>query len=394
MKDNSQSQIALAIPFHSIRNITSPEDTQNRRIVYAGQLPIKSILDLPTHENVRGYLVEAEGKQRRVKTQVHRAIEETLKERPDSFSVLNGGVVIVARDSEIDEKQKLLKLSNPSIINGSQTQGVVRDFLLARASDSAAADIHIKFELIVTVDDELIADISISRNFQNDVRNLSIAGRKGQLDELEESLQKQLPDIRLQKSETQLPADGNGYLETEKLLQVIAALLPKELWWKQAEYNKTYTYHAKAVCLKDFQEIYKRAKDTNDPDHGKFQDVYHFYLDVSAQAWRLYDRWKRHQGFTGTGLRSIEREGREVVDVPDGIIFPIIASLAEFAVRTKSGWKISAPEQLDDSELIRSAKSAYMEIAKSKPEIMGKTKACYSALQQITSIYKKLLQND
>src|SRR5262249_40821978 len=133
MKDNSKSQIALAIPFNSVRNITSPEDTQNGRIVYAGQLPIKSILDLPTHENVRGYQVEAEGKQRRVKTQVHRAIEETLKERPDSFSVLNGGVVIVARDSEIDEKQKLLKLNNPSIINGSQTQGVVRDFLLARA---------------------------------------------------------------------------------------------------------------------------------------------------------------------------------------------------------------------------------------------------------------------
>ena len=394
MKDNSKSQIALAIPFHSVRNITSPEDTQNGRIVYAGQLPIKSILDLPTHENVRGYLVEAEGKQRRVKTQVHRAIEETLKERPDSFSVLNGGVVIVARDSEIDEKQKLLKLNNPSIINGSQTQGVVRDFLLARASDSVVADIHIKFELIVTVDDDLIADISISRNFQNDVRNLSIVGRKGQLDELEESLQKQLPDFRLQKSETQLPADGNGYLETEKLLQVIAALLPKELGWKQAEYNKTYTYHAKAVCLKDFQEIYKRAKDPNDPDNRKFQDVYNFFLDISAQAWQLYDKWKRHQGFTGTGLRSIEREGREVVDVPDGIIFPIIASLAEFAVETKSGWKISAPEQLDDSELIRSAKSVYMEIAKSKPEIMGKTKACYSALQQITSIYKKLLQND
>src|SRR5215467_6433265 len=110
--------------------------------------------------------------------------------------------------------------------------------------------------------------------------NLSIVGRKGQLDELEESLQKQLPDFRLQKSETQLPADGNGYLDTEKLLQVIAALLPKELWWKQAEYNKTYTYHAKAVCLRDFQEIYKRAKDLNDPDHRKFQDVYRFYLDV------------------------------------------------------------------------------------------------------------------
>jgi hypothetical protein len=35
-------------------------------------------------------------------------------------------------------------------------------------------------------------------------------------------------------------------------------------------------------------------------------------------------------------------------------------------------------------------KGKWPKIAKSKPEIMGKTKACYSAIQQITSIYKKL----
>lgn len=393
MKENFRPSSVLEIPFHSIRNISSPEDLQNGRSVYAGQFPIKSIFVLPTHENVRGYLVEAEGKQRRVKTQVHRAIQETLQERPDSFSVLNGGIVIVARDSNVDEKRKLLQLTKPSIINGSQTQGVVRDFL-EKASDSVAADIHIKFELIVTTDDDLIADISISRNFQNDVQNLSIAGRKGQLDELEKGVQKKFPDYRLQKSETQLPADDNDYLQTEKLLQVIAALLPKQLWWKQSEFNKTYTYNAKAVCLKDFQEIYKRANDPDDSEHVKYRNVYRFYLDVSAQAWEIYNKWKTHQGFAHTGLRSIERDGREVVDVPDGIIFPIMASLSEFAVKTKTGWIIQTPSQLDDSELIRGAKSAYMEIAKSKPEIMGKTKACYSNLQQITSIYKKLLNSD
>lgn len=393
MKKMFEPTSVLSIPFHSIRNISSPEDIQNGRAIQAGQLPIKSILDLPTHENVRGYLVEAEGKQRRVKTQVHRAIEETLKERPDSFSVLNGGIVIVARDSEIDEKQKILKLNNPSIINGSQTQGVVRDFL-ERASDSIAASVHIKFELIVTTDDDLIADISISRNFQNDVENLSIAGRKGQLDELEASIQKTLPEFRLQKSETQIPAEGNDYLHTEKLLQVLAALLPKELWWKQAEFNKTYTYNAKAVCLKDFQEIYKRAKDPDAKEHDKFKEIYRFYLNISAAAWGLYTKWKTHQGFAKTGLRSIERDGREVVDVPDGIIFPIIASLSEFAVNGKAGWRIDQPKQLNDAELISAAKSVYMEIAKSKPEIMGKTKACYSNLQQITSIYRKLLKND
>jgi hypothetical protein len=373
----------VSIAIHSVRNITSPEDLEENRSVFCGQLPLSSILDLPTHENVRGYLVEAEGKQRKASTQVHRAIRETLKERPSSFSVLNGGVVLVAAKSEIDESKRTLKLTDPSIINGSQTQGVVKDF---QKFGNSLENIHIKFELIVTTDEDLIADISIARNFQNDVQLISIAGKKGELDELESALQERNPDWKLQKSETQRPADDNDYLQTEKLLQVIAALLPHDLWWKQGEPNKTYTYSAKATCLKDFRVIYDNAKNRE----AKFESVYKFYLDIAAEAWDLYKKWKEHQGFQGTGLRSIERDGNEIVDVPDGIIFPILASLAQFAVKKKGIWKIQQPSVLTDVELIQTAKRAYMEIAKSKPEIMGKTRACYTQLEQITAIYKKL----
>jgi AIPR protein len=174
--------LPVVIPFHCIRNISSPEDQAEKRFIYSGQLPISSLEDLPTNENVREYLVDAEGKQRRSPTQVHLAIRETLKERSSAFSVLNGGVVIVAKSSEIDEKVRTLTLRGASIINGSQTQGEVRTFL---SSGGDGSIIHVKFELIITDDEDLVADISISRNFQNDVKLLSIAGRKGELDELE-----------------------------------------------------------------------------------------------------------------------------------------------------------------------------------------------------------------
>jgi len=61
---------------------------------------------------------------------------------------------VVARDVEIDEKGKLLRLLDPSILNGSQTQGVIRDFLADQADDPGHA-VHIKFEIIVTQDDAL-----------------------------------------------------------------------------------------------------------------------------------------------------------------------------------------------------------------------------------------------
>ncbi len=378
----------VTIPFHSVRHISSPEDVINDRKVYVGQMPLLAVLELPTHENVRDYLVDAEGKRRRSPTQVHKAIRDTLNNNPENFTVLNSGVVVVAHACEIDEASKLLKLKRPSIINGSQTQGVIRDFIgeSGEAAQDLAKTTHLKFEVIVLEDEDLIAEISIARNFQNDVMTISIAGRLGQLDELEAAVQAHRPGAKLQKSETKLSDD---YIKTERLLQVITALVPEELW-PRSDFNKVYTYSMKAKCLKEFQEIYRRARDTSDPEQEKFSKLYQFYLDIAAQALEIYDEWKAHQGFQGTGLRSIQRDGREIVDVPDGIVFPIIAALSAFARKTPHGWVVKRPVRFDDQDLIQAAKSVYQEIAHSNPWNMGKSRACYSSLYQITSIFKRL----
>src|SRR6185503_13216595 len=347
----------VVFPFHSFRNISCPEDTANDRRVFSGQAPVTSFVPLSTDENVRDYLLEAEGKQRRRETQVNREIRLTLGSHPEQFSILNGGIVIVARNHEVDEQKKILRLTRPSIINGSQTQGVLKDFLEKLASEGRDLPaIHVKYELVVTDDEELIGEISIARNFQNDVASISIAGRRGQLEELEESLRRKIPDAKLKKSETELSDD---YVGTERLLQVITALIPASLWPKASERenpNKVYTYSMKAKCLREFQEIYRKAKDAKHEEHKTAQELYQFYLDIAPEAHELHEKWKAHQGFAGTGLRSITREGREVVEVPDGIIFPILASLSAFARKTDKGWSIEPPRAFRDGELIKAAK--------------------------------------
>jgi len=386
-----KSTHSFVLDYHTVRNISTPEDKENNRVVYVGQSKIQAITKIPTNENVRDYLLEAEGKKRKVPTQVHRAIKDTLENNPDNFSVLNSGIVLVARACQIDDKNRKITLENPSIINGSQTQGVIKDFIAESPADLFTDyRAHVKFEIIVTDNEELIAETSISRNLQNDVMTISIAGRLGQLNELEESIKKKNPNAKLQKSETKLSED---YIKTEKLLQIIAALVPEELWLKSGDMNKVYSYSMKTKCLKDFQEIYKKAKDPDDKRHDDYKKLYEFYLDIAYQALTLYEKWKKHQGFKGTLIRKIERtEQGEIIDVPDGIIFPILASLSAFAIKTNQGWEISPPEVFDDQELIKAARSTYMDIAHSNPWNMGKSKACYSALYQITSIYKKLGQ--
>lgn len=371
-------------PYITCRNISAPEDESAGRKVYSGHAPTSSVLGLEDNENVREYLVDAKGKQKRTPTLVHQAIRKTLQDQPDQFSILNGGMVIVARSAIVDDKGKAIALKQPSIINGSQTQGELKRFF-EKSNGNPEVIPSIKFEIIVCDDDDLIAEISIARNFQNDVRAISIAGRRGQLDDLETAIQTAYPKAKLRKSETDLTTDGE-FLDTEKIIQVIFALVPdlllKNMDALEDPSNKVFTYSQKTRCLKLFQKLVEDGP----------SDVYQCCLDLAPQAWKLYGTWKSHQGFRGTRIRSIERENGEIVEVPDGVIFPIIAAHSAFVKQQKNGrWAISKPAQFDDKELIEAAKQSYMEIAAHNPWTMGKSKACYSTLHRITSIYSRLL---
>ncbi|MCO6050618.1 AIPR family protein [Mesorhizobium sp. RP14(2022)] len=377
----SQQNDTFVLSYNSCRNISAPEDDAAGRKVYSGHAPATSVLDLDDNENVREYLVDARGKQKRTPTLVHQAIRKTLRDQPDQFSILNGGIVLVARSAVVDDKEKVIRLTDASIINGSQTQGELKRYF---AEVQGGMVPSIRYELIVCDDDDLIAEISIARNFQNDVRAISIAGRRGQLDDLEASIQRVDTSIKLRKSETDLTADGE-FLDTEKLIQVIFALLPEPMLRKmdaQADpSNKVFTYAQKTRCLRLYQKLVEDGP----------REVYQCFLDLAPIAWELYQGWKAHQGFRGTRIRSIERDNGEIIEVPDGVIFPIIAAMSAFVTQNDEGrWIVRTPKMFNDAEMISAAKQAYMNIADHNPQTMGKNRACYATLQQITDIYARL----
>lgn len=382
---NTPSSEIFAFGFHKCRNISSPDDEASNRRVYSGSAPARSVIGLEDNENVREYLVDAKGKQKKSPTLVHQAMRKSLRETPETFGVLNSGTVIVARDAEVDDKNRKLNLIGASIINGSQTRGELNRYFENR-SDDDTSEPSIKFEIIVTNDDDLIAEISISRNFQNDVKPISIAGRRGQLDDLEKSIQIVDPHAKLRKSESDLLADDN-FVDTEKVVQATFALLPEGLSPPHGMTvdlsSKVFAYSQKTRCLKIFQKL------ADQPD----SEMYQAFLGIAPLAWSLYKTWKKQQGFIGTSIRSIERDNGKVVEVPDGIVFPIIAAHAAFVYKAEAGWQLGKPNQLSDEEIISVAKQSYMEIAGHNPQTMGKSKACYTSLMQITSIYAKLLKN-
>ncbi len=62
--------------------------------------------------------------------------------------------------------------------------------------------------------------------------------------------------------------------------------------------------------------------------------------------------------------------------------------MSAFAEQTPEGWRILEPLDFDD-ELIDAAVRAYREIADRDPQKMGKSKACYSQMYQLTSLYRR-----
>lgn len=378
------------LEFHSLRNISSPDDTANDRKVLTGHMPILEVLKLNTHANVRSYLLDVEGKKKKVRTAVHRAIENTLENNPDKFSVLNGGVTIVAENYYINEKKRQLTLNEASIINGAQTQGIIKDYFEGLKDQSDFPDAHITFELIITTDENLVAEISIARNFQNDVKLLSISGKLGIFTELEKSISSGLDGQKLRTSETDSTED---HMDTEKLLQVMTALIPEELWQGTGRgdtANKNYAYNQKAKCLKEFTELKKKVDSGNATDEQN--ELYQYFIDIAPSAWKLYEEWKAHPKFVGTRMRSIVRDGREIVEVPDGVIFPILAAISMFIEKVDGKWQLNIPDIFEPQDLVSAASSAYKDVANHKPYVMGRSKASYSSLIQVTSIYKRLMQ--
>ncbi len=362
----------MRVPFATLRRISSPEDLGAERVVMSGYAPANGVLEIPTDKNVRDYLAEPEGgKQRYRKSQVHDVILDTLINAPDDFSILNGGLVIIASSVDVDEKNKVMELESPSIVNGAQTQGVLREFYSEYEFDGT---IHVRFELIILTDSKLVAEIAVSRNRQNNVQRASIGEALGYFTEISKVMKKAGYEVSGRESDH---PDGDAVIPIEKLLQVITVLLPDHL----IPVSREAAYSGRAECLKLFERTFKERRSDE-----VAAERYKFYIAAAVPAWELYRKWREHQGFSGSGLKKgVRRDAnRKIIDVADGLVFPILAALARFS--GPGGIKLPAQLTMVETELINSAKSAFMEIAGSNPNVMGKNKACYSYVGQVTRL--------
>lgn len=380
-KQGTVTPTGFPLKYYTIRTVTSPEDAELGRRRYCGVAPAASFFDLDTAENVRDYLGRDEEGAKRKSTKVNLAILSTLEGERESFSLLNSGITVVARGAKVVDDKRTAILDDPSIINGAQTHGVLKDYFAQHPEDAVLPSVN--FELIVTEDDDLIAAISIARNYQNEVRSLSIYGRKGRFDELEKALRRRDKTVRLRTSETDF---GPEYLDTEKLIQVLTAMAPTSIPLPSTEKRKVktpetiyrvYAYRHRSRCLTDFADVMDK------PD--EWPEAHRYFLDVAYDTWQLYTRLRGEQAFSrlqcvqasnpGGNPKMVAPDG-----VPDGIVFPMLSALSRFMNKKGDRWQFRIPTRFPWPTFYQFTMLQETSTAKNNPQTMGKDRDVYIAL--------------
>lgn len=327
---NSKENL-FELGFHTFQQINTKKDSEeHKRTLFVGLFNAKSVLTIPQQGNVRDYLKKGKDGKNKVTSGNHAQIYTSLLNKRDEFHFLNGGITITA-DSiySRDNNNKKIVLLNPQIINGAQTRGVLKTFF----NEYKDAQVLVKIELILSSSaskNQFFDDISIARNQQTAVKLLSIAGKRGLLDKLDEVTSK-----ALKKNESQ----GDKY-DTEKLIQLIFAIMPESILEKAFPKRKdlrdrSFIYSSKATIFKKFIEI----AETEKPNDNSI--LFDFIHEISDDVQNLYDKIRSNQfplitreldslsSFKGKGYKiSSSKNGSRKLTILDGVIFPIFACMS------------------------------------------------------------------
>ena len=377
----SHAPSSVQLLYQLLRNTTSPDEAATGVKSFVVNLSAFEILKLDTKENLRSYIALYSRKKR---NRVHAAIRETIDDNRQRFITRNSGFVISASDIDVDDKNKTIRLQEPSIVNGAQSQGEIRQWVQDNFGEDGPEvaeppPFFVRGEIIVDPDPSEIIETAIARNNSTQVKSISQAGARGILDDLENSISKRHPGITIAKTET------DRGLDTRKILQWTRLLMPVSVSKNDSAAEKLRAYKNPEQCLTDFANWHQDKK--NDPDS---RAKYDFTVQMAPYAIEEYEYWDSHEAWKGHNIWEQTKKGGRVcrrdkngnvVWVSPGLVFPILGALSEFVIETSPGhWAISKPTFFRPAEMIAQAVAQFRSVD-SDPMQMGRSAGAYDALR-------------
>lgn len=391
--NNGVSSGNISIKTEQVRNLTSDSERSNGSACYFANIKPHQILKIGTSRNLRGYIAEHKESKR---NQVHIQIAQTLVDESDRFIQKNSGFTLVTDQIEVKEKE--IRLNNPSIVNGGQTQGELRRFLdlYELAESDSEADFDTRIEILVEPDEDMQTEIAISRNTTTKVQSVSQAGARKHLDDLFNSMISHNSDYRINRSETdQEPID------TLLLLQITRLFMPDNVRSPSdpdriSESEILKSYKNKGKCLEEFSESYSK-KDVQ----------YDFIVNFAPKAWDAYLFWRSHKNWVGTNLQAKygkKDERKKTIgtrkggngpwtDIVPGVLFPVLYGLHNFVEEiSPKVWDIVIPDIFDVDRYLKTAKEIITRDCNYDPYVMGRSIGAYMTLSENPKSLKAALE--
>jgi hypothetical protein len=386
MSADPTAHVTETITASMVRQTTSKEEVDNNAQNFVLNCPLREIFKINIHENLRIAFTKEESKKNA--TPIHREIKSSFLDSPDRFIQRHSGFTIVCDELVNSEKKEFgltqVTLHNASLINGAQTQDVLKE--ISQEYDGAYDDYNIRVEVIVERNVLERGDIAIARNTSNNVSELSRLGSKGFFN----NLNKKMVDFgyptnkegwAIQKSET------DNTIETAKLLQVIRTMTPKsvrEAYPKIFE-NTIRSYSGKAVVVKEYAKM-KMDEDEEKQKAKVHFEVLHYYNTVAPSAWKIYEEWVYNPDWIHFWKKLKDEKIQKRVgtisndnkrfELAWAIVCPVLYGLQHFVKEKNDGWSISVPDYFD--------KNKYMEYVMARfkdknyvPQDFAKDRATY-----------------
>ena len=366
-----------------LNDTTSPEERVNDSLHYTVTCAMREVLGFNIDSNLRDFY-GSEGSSKN-KTSIHKEIKASFEDNPSRFIQKNSGFTVVCSEIEIPQSDefgmKSIILTNPSLINGAQTQGMLK--IISAEYGGQLDNTNVRIEILVEKNPDVVRDIAIARNTST---NVSVLSRMGANDNFK-VLQKNMLDIlgvpagKIQISET------DGDIPTQTLLQVIKSFTPTSvednyLKSKDIKPSAVTAYSSKSGVLTEFKKMMENK--------DKYDDILNYFHTFSGYAWKEFESWTTDKAWLKflkkhPNIGKYDKSTDEVM-MQWGIICPTLYGLKNFLVEDSGKWKIKYPENFNKVEYMNHIINIFKDSSKGKSDLQtfAKDRGTYFELLNYT----------